>query len=80
MPSCPLSCGYPQEHLHCPVCSLAVVGHAMCQHHPVGVEPSWATANKIWCDFFHRQVPITRLSESDRDDDPFTLNSGGSDA
>ena len=52
----------------CPVCGLLVTGE-WCPWHSGGPDcgENWHTVNKIWCDYFHRGVPIVRVDPSDRE-------------
>lgn len=54
-----------------PVCALCGITNAtvvLCAHHTYEHGTTWSQANKIWCDLFHRGIPITRLPEQDRED------------
>jgi hypothetical protein len=42
---------------------------ALCPHHHCVYGDDWATANRIMCDFFHRGVVPSRLTQKERDDD-----------
>ena len=52
----------------CAFCGLDTPhGVGLCPHHH-GTSHDWAVANRIMCDFFHRQRVPSRLKEADRDD------------
>jgi hypothetical protein len=40
----------------------------LCRHHLLNQANSWATSNRIMCDFFHRKKIPARLNPEDRDD------------
>lgn len=49
-------CGMPGERL-CSIHTLRGEGET---------DPAtWASANRIWCDYFHRGVPIERVAQGD---------------
>lgn len=48
----------------CPSCGLQLSeGTEICPHHTFGPEDGWAESNRIWCDFFHRQVIPKRVEQ-----------------
>lgn len=56
----------------CALCGLGLSDSAtqdICEWHPKASNDNWAQANKIWCDLFHRGVPIERL-DTFEDDNP----------
>jgi hypothetical protein len=46
----------------CVYCGMANGGldgaNAMCRHHTLTLSSSWARANRIYCDFFHRRIVL----------------------
>lgn len=56
----------------CASCGTQIISgdRALCAHHD-GVYDStkWADRNRVWCDYFHRRVPIPRLAAIDREED-----------
>jgi hypothetical protein len=51
----------------CSYCGVPLTGTGLCayhHHHPD--DSQWATANRIMCDFIHRGIEPSRLSEPDR--------------
>lgn len=46
-----------------------VGGEALCAHHTAVSTDSWADANRIMCDFFHRGIAPLRLRAADRVDE-----------
>lgn len=41
----------------------------LCPHHTLDWEKDgWSDGNRIYCDYFHRGIPIPRLSVEERDD------------
>lgn len=54
----------------CASCGLRMSGDtALCPHHHAVYGDQWAVTNRIWCDYFHRERPLPRLPQSERDDD-----------
>jgi hypothetical protein len=54
----------------CSVCGQQMVGgEALCAHHTAVSTDSWADANRIMCDFFHRGIAPLRLRAADRVDE-----------
>jgi hypothetical protein len=54
----------------CASCGLQLSGEAgLCPHHHCVYGDDWAVANRIMCDFFHRQKVPPRLGQTERDDD-----------
>jgi len=53
----------------CAQCGLSVPGdESLCLwHHNVSGD-TWSAANRIWCNFFHRGIPIPRLVEPEEVD------------
>jgi hypothetical protein len=41
----------------------------LCPHHACQYGGEWARANRVWCDLFHRGIPIPRLPERERADE-----------
>ena len=54
----------------CASCGLTTPADvALCpHHHGISSGHEWAVANRIMCDFFHRQRLPRRLTEAERDD------------
>ena len=55
----------------CSICGATMFGDdALCPYHvSAGADSDdWAAGNRIWCNFFHRGVPLERLKKEDRDD------------
>ena len=41
----------------CSACGLELSnGLELCPHHPVAFASSWASSNRLQCDFFHRRL------------------------
>jgi hypothetical protein len=59
----------------CASCRITTHGDAgLCPHHHGGHGGhDWAVANRIMCDFFHRQRVPRRLPEAEREDDFTTV-------
>lgn len=55
------------EHIHCAECGLAIpaTGLDLCPYHTRALDDDWAAANRIWCDFFHRGVPLPRAEQGE---------------
>ena len=52
----------------CPICRNEIVGE-ICGFHALNAEfVTWATGNKIWCDFVHRGVPFPKRIEKGLED------------
>lgn len=48
----------------CASCGLENgAGTQLCLHHHVVYGDEWSKANKIWCDYFHRNVAITEIPQ-----------------
>lgn len=45
----------------CPSCGLSLNNAEICPHHHCVHGDDWASANKIWCDYFHRKKEIERI-------------------
>ena len=55
----------------CVSCGLNIPDDVgLCPHHRVACGgDDWAVANRIMCDFLHRQTVPRRLTQAERDDD-----------
>jgi hypothetical protein len=48
----------------------------MCPHH-FAIEENWAVANRIFCDWLHRRIELSRLAQAERGgDDDFWAHTG----
>lgn len=54
----------------CPQCGNALWGdYQFCPGHWDLYDENWHIANKIWCDYLHRGVPVPRLFPEPLTDD-----------
>lgn len=52
----------------CAACGLQMSNDSeLCTHHTI-IEDNWHIGNRVWCDFFHRGIPLVRLPLSDREE------------
>lgn len=71
--SCPyrndhdIACDDASEHVHCAICSTRLNVLGVCPHHEED-GPDWAVANRIFCDFIHREKPFPPRLEVPSDD------------
>lgn len=66
---------------HCAACTLELDNdRGLCPHHDVRSADQWAASNKIWCDYFHRRIPIPRLTKAERDEEVWAYPGEAADA